>query len=284
MTVYKSSTAAKTWVEETEDKHRDPERHRGFRFPSPWFMKVTGGFRPGWISYVYGKAGIGKTAFLTTSAVQNGIDKVPFLYLALEESVESSIERFVAHMSGISRIKFRDVTLDEKDWPKVYKVASEVGDFHAFFCDDAWSAPEIAAIVANEEIAQVKVVYLDYLQLMQMPNAITGTENVAKASKFLTQLAKGKAAKGCKYAVVAACQLNDDGNPLWSRDPDRDGDLIVEVKAEADTTGKPLPDRREIVIRKARFGAQDSSMFHFNGALSKMGEFYTGPTEPNRPG
>lgn len=281
-TVYTAKQLSDDFVQDQEKKHQDPDAFRGFRFPMPWFMDRTGGLQKGWISFVFGKAGIGKTSVLSTSAVQNGLDSVPFVYFALEESVFTVAQRIFANLGHISRVKFRDIKLDQTDFHNLYQAASQFSKFDAFFVDDAWNDDEITAVLNAPELAHVEMVYLDYLQLMTMLKARNQSDNAAQASKFLTRIAKGKLT-GKEKAVFAAVQLNDDGEPLWSRDPSRDADLVVEIEAISDGFGGELPDKRKFRIRKFRHGEPDATTVAFMGPRSMIGQIAPVSMQPPMP-
>jgi replicative DNA helicase len=281
------------FVKEQKDRHANPDAYRGYRFPMEWWMKRTGGWQKGSINYIYAKAGVGKTSFLSTACVQNGIDDVPYVYFALEESVFTTAERIFANLGDINRTKFRDIQLDHSDFMNLYQAAGEFSNFDAYFCDEAWSDTEILSVLTaidQERIANnqppVEVIYLDYLQLMTMDASNGMADNVAKASKFLTRLAKGKVVTG-KKCVIASVQLNDDGEPLWSRDPSRDGDLIGEMENIDDGFGEPQPDKRKLRIRKNRNGGPDACTMAFIGGRSLVGQLLgpvaAGKMKPPKP-
>jgi replicative DNA helicase len=276
--VWEARTLADAFVADQEERHKNPDAYRGYRFPMDWWMDKTGGMQKGWLTYVFGKAGIGKSSVLTTSAVQNGQDGVPFVYFSLEESVWVTAQRVFANLSHIDRIRFRDVKLEATDFHNLKIACGEFGLFDAYFVDDAWDDEEITNTLewidserTKNNLPPLEVVYLDYHQLMSIKGATTQTEHASKGSKFLVRIAKGKVTPGVK-AVMAACQLNDAGEPLWSRDPSRDGDLIVEISGIDDGFKSILPDRRKLRITKFRHGDIASTDCQFIGARSKIGQ------------
>ena len=280
-TVYSAKDLMDQIVDDQQKRHDDPDAYRGFRFPMPWFMKHVGGLQLEWLWYVYGKGGVGKSAVLSTAAIQNGVDDVPFIFFSLEESAMQVGIRFIANLSGVSRTKFRDVSLDHLDFAGMYRVANQISGFPAYFVEDAWTPDEIEDAI--RQVGGVSSVYIDYLQLMQVPGAKTQTEAVSQSSKWAKALARGRIT-GEKHLVCAAVQLNDQGLPLWSRDPDRDGDLTTVVEVVEDGYGGRMPDRLRFTISKNRHGLSDQSTeAKFIGERSLIGEFAKagqGPLQP----
>jgi replicative DNA helicase len=267
MTVVDSKTLADEFVKDQQSRHNDPDKYRGYRFPMPWFMQRTGGWGPGWMCYVYGRAGKGKTSVMSTAATQMGKDGIKFLYISLEETLFIVAQRIFSNLEDINRTKFRDITLTASDWPNVYSAAQQMQGFSGYW---AWGLYDEASIVQAVKDTMPDVIFLDYLQLMMMPGK-SMTEQMSAASKLLTRIARGFYTQK-KHCVIAAAQLNDENNVLGSRDPDRDGDLIMEIADIDNGSGGVIPDKKRFSIRKFRHGALDSTQIAFFGGRSMVGE------------
>lgn len=258
---------ADDFVQKQKDMHDDPDSYRGYRFPSPWFMKLTGGWGRGWLCFVYAKAGMGKTSMLTTASVQLGKDQVDFMYFSLEESLEVTAARMFSNLEPINRTKFRDVKLADADWPNVFAAASEVRKFNAWFVESVYDEKGMTAVIKQ---FMPRVILLDYTQLMDFPGK-TMTERMVQANKWLQGLSRG-AITGQKHLVIAAAQLNDNGEVLYSRDSDRHGDLILGIDPIDDGFGNPKPDERRVTVRKFRYGSLGYQNMAFIGSRSLIGD------------
>jgi len=275
-----SPTLANDTVKDTESRHNDPDAHRGYRFPIPWFMNKTGGWGRDWLCYVYGQAGIGKTSVLSTAAAQFGKDGIKFLYCAMEESLQLTGQRILSNLEAIDRTHFRDIKLTKTEWARVYTAASTLSKFNGYWTADAYTQKEYTELI---DLIDPDVLIVDYLQLMDFPGQ-TKTDQVVAAAKFLKLVQSGKVGKHKrKRTVIVSGQLNDEGKPLYSRDPDRDADLTVEIAGIDTGAGTIMPDKRKLKIRKFRHGGDLSSTdIAFFGARSLVGEFVVsqGPTQP----
>jgi len=264
----------------TKKMHDDPAAYRGFSFPSPWFMRFVGGWGRDWYSLIYGKPGSGKSSFLNTAAIELGYKKVPFIYVSLEESLMILAQKVAANIGNINRIRFRDVTLEAGDWPKLSDAARDLRDFHGYWSEGLYDWDDlVATLQALDPLPDVLL--QDYLQLGRVDNPRGMTDNVARYGKNLAALAKGNILKnkdGTPHpvSVIAAAQLNDINEVLHSRDSDRDGDLIIEVQTIDNGAGDVLPDQRRIKIRKARYGGLDTTTMAFFGSQAKFGDIYKG--------
>ena len=268
-----SATLVNKFIDTQQKKHADPSAFRGYDFPMKWFMDRTGGWGKGWMCYVYGKAGIGKSSVLTTAASRMGEAGVKFLYLSLEETNELVAQRMFSTLRDINRIKFRDIKLDPvKDWPKVYEAGQSMSKWKGYFAYGLYDAKHITDVLA---VVKPDVFFVDYLQLTDF-RAKSQQEAMSQASKFLLRCAKGTYTNGHIMTVISAAQLNDDGNVLYSRDPDRDADLTIAIEGIDNGAGGILPGQRQMTIRKFRHGEQDSTRIAFFGGRSLVGELLNG--------
>jgi len=266
--VFTSKQLADYFVTDQQDRHKDPDKYRGYRFPMPWFMKHTGGWGKGFICFVFGKGGIGKTSVLSTAATQLGKDGVNFLYISLEETLDVVCQRIFTNLEDIDRTLFRDVKLTATDWPNVYSAGAQMGKFSGHWVHGLY---EEAPIIDAVQRFLPDVILVDYLQLMIMPGK-SMTEQVSYGTKLIARIAKGHYTPGHKITTITAVQLNDDEQPLYSRDPDRDGDLNVKITGLDNGSGGILPDSRLMTITKARHGGPGSKRIAFFGGRSMVGE------------
>jgi replicative DNA helicase len=273
-TVIDSKTLMDEFVQEQVSRHADPDAWRGYRFPVPWFMKQTGGWPREGLCYVYGKAGVGKSSVLMTAVAQIGKDQVRFLYFSLEEGLHACMQRLVSNLEPINRTHFRDICLEQAEWANLYQASGLGGGFQGWWSDSCFTEKEIGYVVQQ---VNPDVVFVDYLQLMTMPGK-SMTDQVAAGSKFLKRLSKGQYTNKRPITVISAVQANEQDNSLGSRDPERDGDLICEIRKIEDGNGGYIQGKREFRIRKMRNGTGDiQTDLAFFGGRSLIGELTTAP-------
>jgi replicative DNA helicase len=266
-------------VVRVEDMHNNPAKYRGYRIPIPWLHALTGGVLRNKLTYLYGKPKAGKSTTQLAFTMEMMIDGVNFLYLSLEESLENISHRILSHFGDIDRKKFRDITLEPSDWPRLFQASTEIGKFGGHWAFGAYNEKEIVDTVQK---INPEILILDYLQLMQMKGK-SKVEEIDEASKFLVRLSRGQYTKKVPLAVFATAQLNEQGECLWSRSPDRDGDIIVEVSTIDDTFGNIISNQRRMTVRLNRFGDLGSQIIMFNGSRSTVGEFLVQPQPINQP-
>jgi replicative DNA helicase len=242
-----SKQFAQDFIELQKKRHEHPELYHGFSTGLD-IDRFTGGIQQGWQVYIYGKPKAGKTAFLSTFATKLGKDGVPFLWIGLEETLNRTAGRIFANIANVGKDKFRDIKVEEADWGELYTAAERIASYkNTYWNYGAYTIEEINTL-CNE--LPIEVLFIDYIQLM-IGTAQNKTQEVSTFSKYLRRLANGDAI-GRPITVIAAAQLNDDGQPLWSRDLNRDTDLCITVKGIDDGFGGFLPNKRTLDITNAR--------------------------------
>lgn len=272
MTTFDSKTVADAFVKNQQDKHADPDAFRGYEFPLPWFMKVIGGWGREWVSFVCGRAGRGKSSVLTTAVTHLGLKGHKFLYVSLEETLFTVTQRIFSNLQDIDRTSFRDITLKPSDWTNVYTAAKQMGDFQGYWAYGLYTEKEIVEAIQQ---VQPTIFVFDYLQLGDWPGQ-TGQEKNAWGSKFMTRIAKGAYTNKQPISVICAAQLNDNNEILHSREPERDGDICIDIADIDDGAGGVLKDRKHLRIRKFRHGMLASTDVAFYGGRSKIAELPSG--------
>lgn len=284
-----SKVLAHSTVDRLADQDKNPDNYRGYPFPSAWFMNHTGGWGRDWLCFLYGLPGSGKSGFMNTTVIELGRKNINFLYVSLEENLFIIGQKVIANIGGVNRTKFRDVKIEANDWPAIHNAVGQFETFSGNWGDDLYDWEDL---YKSCQAYLPDVLLIDYIQLMSIKNAKGMTETVARISKLLQRLAHGKLLKnpdGSDHpvSVICAAQLNNEGNPLYSFDPDRDGDFIIQIDQIDDGAGGTITGQRKVTIRKAKYGVVDSVNMAFFGDRALFGDLYLPGTQngpiPNPP-
>lgn len=249
-----------------QERHENPDKHRGWRTGIADFDSQFGGIQRGWYFVVAGKRKAGKTAMLTTMKRELGFQGVKFLSVSLEESNLQIAERQVSLQSGVDRNRFRDIALTPEDWKVVYQSANEIRQFNGWWSYGDDTVSTISNLV--QELA-VDVVLVDYVQLMRSPGASNKVQEVGNISRDLKLLTL----REVPLTVIAAAQLNDEGEYLWSRDLGRDADIAVKLTRLDDQYGHLIENKIHCEIADSRHSGWAEFDLMFNGARSLVGSF-----------
>ena len=168
----------------------------------------TNGYHGGDLEIVAGRPGMGKTALVLNEAKFQAHQGVPVGFLSLEMTTNQLVGRMVAEEYGIDsdRIKFNQLTDSEKE--VISKESVKLKSLPIQIHDQSSISIMDAKTVIGEWVRQhkVKIVYIDYLQLMEAyGNSKSG--NREQEISYISRTLKG-IAKEFDICVVALSQLS----------------------------------------------------------------------------
>ncbi|MCX5715619.1 MAG: replicative DNA helicase, partial [Candidatus Omnitrophica bacterium] len=134
-----------------------------------------------------------KSAFATCIAEHIGINlKMPIAFFSLEMSKEQLIQRMLCSHAKVDAHKVRTGFLSQSDWPKLTNAAGKLSEAPIFIDDTAGiSVLELRAKARRLKSQHgIKLIILDYLQLMQGPKSENRQQEISEISRSLKALAR----------------------------------------------------------------------------------------------
>lgn len=272
-------------IDTIDHKFNNPDEATGLRTGYTDLDKhLGGGMQDTDLIVLAGRPSMGKTTFamnLVENAVQ--ITSKAVVVFSLEMPAASIANRMLASLGRLDQTRVRTGRLEDDDWPRLTAAANTMNGFqHRLIIDDtAGVGPaymrSVCRRVAREHDG-IALVMVDYLQLMQMPDASEGrTNEVSAISRGLKALAKE-----FNCPVVALSQLNRGLESRPNKRPinsdlresgaiEQDADVIMFVYRDEvyhpDTEYKGVA---EIIIGKQRNGPLATTRLAFQGAISRF--------------
>tara|TARA_B100002051_G_scaffold265214_1_gene290974 strand:- start:550 stop:1908 length:1359 start_codon:yes stop_codon:yes gene_type:complete len=172
---------------------------------------VTQGLQQEDLIVIAGRPSMGKTS-LAMNIAENVAkeDEGCVLVFSLEMSSESLTSRMLASMAGISQQSFKSANLTDRQWEKTIQQAKKLQSMNIHIDDKPNVTPmEIRAKARRlakqyRKAGGVKLVVVDYIQLMQMPgrteNRVNELSDISRSLKYL--------AKEVNAPVIVLSQLN----------------------------------------------------------------------------
>lgn len=247
------------------------------------FDEVLGGLVEGTLVTIGGRTGMGKTAFafnlLRNLAIENNI---PSLYISLESTEQLCTNMLIACTLNIKYRGLLSGQLVAEEWEKMDKGLPRIANAPVYL--DTKSTYTIDDICKTVEEAvqehQVKVVFIDYLQLIF---AKTGfTENRYLELNYITRRLKALA-KEFNITIVLLSQLNRnsedekrfDHRPVLTdlRDSGTicdDSDVVCFVhrpeyyRIYQDEKGNDMRNKALIIVAKNRLGYTGDAVLYTN--------------------
>ena len=172
---------------------------------------VTQGLQKEDLIVIAGRPSMGKTS-LAMNIAENVAKEEDgcVLVFSLEMSSESLTSRMLASMAGISQQSFKSANLTDRQWEKTIQKAKKLESMNIHIDDMPNISPMEIRAKARRLAKQyrkdggVKLVVVDYIQLMQMPGTTENrTNELSDISRALKYLAKEVSAP-----VIVLSQLN----------------------------------------------------------------------------
>lgn len=245
--------------------------------------KVLGGLVEGTLVTIGGRTGMGKTAFAFNLLRNLSIEKkISTLYISLESTEQLCTNMLIACTLNIKYRGLLSRQLVVEEWEKIDKELSRIANAPVYLdTKSTYTIDDICKTVEESvQEHQVKVVFIDYLQLIF---AKTGfTENRYLELNYITRRLKALA-KEFNITIVLLSQLNrnaedekrHDHRPVLTdlRDSGTicdDSDVVCFVHRPEyyhiyqDDKGNDMHNVALIIVAKNRFGNTGEALLYTN--------------------
>jgi len=241
----------------------------------------TAGLQSSDLIVVAGRPSMGKSALASCIVEHVGvIEKVPVAFFSLEMSKEQLVQRLLCSHAKVDAHKVRTGFLSQADWPRLVSAAGKLSEAPIYIDDSPGITVLELRAKARRLKAQfdIKLMVLDYLQLMQGPaNADSRQQEISEISRSLKALARE-----LSVPIIAISQLSraveqrSDHRPQLSdlRESgaiEQDADLVLLLLREeyynATEENKGIA---EVIIAKQRNGPVGSLNLAFIGEYMRF--------------
>ena len=236
--------------------------------------RLTAGFQSSDLIIVAGRPSMGKTSFCLNIAEHVGINQgLGVGIFSLEMAREQVVMRMLCSQARVSSHKVRTGYLKTSDWPKLTTAAGSLSDAQ-IFVDDTPALPilELRAKARRlKSISDIKLLIVDYLQLVAGPRSENRQQEISSISRSLKGLSKELG-----IPIIAVSQLSRAVEARVDRRPvlsdlresgaiEQDADVVLFIYREE--RYRHTPDNEglaEIIIGKQRNGPIGKVQLAFN--------------------
>ncbi|MDR3414612.1 MAG: replicative DNA helicase [Nevskia sp.] len=271
-------------MEEVERELEAAARGEGSRgLPTGFaeFDRMTDGLHAGDLVVIAGRPGMGKTSFAMAIVEHVGVQlRQPVTVFSLEMQRRQLMQRQVASYAGVPLAALRGGRLDDHAWSRVVAAGGALRAAPIVVDDTGALSPLELRARARRALAQrgLKLLVVDYLQLMQVPGCRDGrAAEIAEISRGLKALGKELGVPVIALSQLSrAVELRPDKRPLMadlreSGGIEQDADVIAFVyRDEYYHAGSADRGVAEIVIGKQRSGPCGTVRVAFDGALTRF--------------
>jgi len=240
----------------------------------------TQGLHPGDLVIIAARPAMGKTTLAMNIAEHVSlVDNLPVAVFSMEMSGEQLALRVLSSFGRIELGKLRSGQLSDGDFDRLASAQSLLHKAPLFIDETGALSPMDVRARARRLKAQydIRLIVVDYLQLMQVPNTRENrTNEVSQITRSLKALAKE-----LNIPIIALSQLSR-ANEKENRKPklsdlrdsggiEQDADLVLFIYRE-DVTSEELATRTkaEIIIGKQRSGPTGHFELTFLGQFTKF--------------
>jgi len=154
----------------------------------------TAGLQASDFIVIAGRPSMGKSALVLCMAEHIGVvEKSPVAFFSLEMAKEQLVQRMLCSHARVDAHKVRTGFLSQADWPRLVSAAGKLSEAPIYIDD----SPSITVLELRAKARRlkaqfdIKLIVLDYLQLMQgPPRAESRQQEISEISRSLKALAR----------------------------------------------------------------------------------------------
>lgn len=234
-----------------------------------------GGFNGGNLVILAARPSVGKTTIAMQIAQAASADNNKTLVFSLEMTKKELVQRLLQSTGLVSQY---ELVTHDINWDNYERALGMVVNSNLIINDDAYNIHDIRhKIITSVKMQGVKMVLIDYLQLMKGANPmLSKNDQVGELTSALKQTAKQ-----CNIPIIVLSQLSRE-NVRENRSPqlydlrdsgciEQDADIVVMLERSKDDMGAIIDNKIDMWIRKNRAGKCNFD----NPIRLKGNEYYT---------
>ncbi|QDU34306.1 Replicative DNA helicase [Poriferisphaera corsica] len=249
---------------------------------------MTNGLQPGEMIIAAARPSMGKTAFAINVCENIGItDKTPCAVFSLEMGRGQLATRMLSSQSGVCSHAIRRNTLSNDNYDSLLKATAQISEAPIYIDDE----PGLTLLSMRSKARRlkarhgIKLVMIDYLQLMTAPGHNSRQEEVSAISRGVKALARE-----LNVPVICLSQLNRGSEGREGHKPrmsdlresgsiEQDADVVMMLHREdyyhRGDEGYDPDNTAELIICKQRNGPTGTVKLHFDGSTTRFNNLAT---------
>lgn len=262
--------------EKLDELHKNKGQLRGIPTGFPTLDKKTNGFQESNLIVIAARPSVGKSSLASNIAQFAATQKdYPVALFSLEMSSEEIADRMLSAQANIDMFKLKTGNMSKDELAKMGEAYGELAEAPIYIED----TPGISVLEMRTKARRlslergIKMIIVDYIQLMRGRNLDNRAQEVAEISQSLKNLARE-----LKVPVVALSQLNRavenrGGGPQLSdlRESgaiEQDADMVIFLHRPDDENRSQL----QLIIAKHRNGPTGKIDLFFKGEQTRFFE------------
>ena len=261
--------------------------------------ELTAGWQSTDLIIVAARPAMGKTAFTLSMARNIAVDsKIPVAFFSLEMSSIQLITRLISSETGISSDKLRTGKLANEEFERLHHKTQSLSEAPLYIDDTPSLSIFDLRAKARKMVSQhkVKIIFIDYLQLMTANTSGKGVGNREQEISTISRNLKALA-KELDLPIIALSQLSRNvESRLGHKRPqlsdlresgaiEQDADIVTflyrpeyyKLDTWDDAEATSTANQAEFIVAKHRNGGLDNIRLQFiNGVFSNLNPLFSG--------
>ena len=286
-------------IKKIEELHNRKEEFSGVPSGFTQIDELTAGWQSTDLIIVAARPAMGKTAFTLSMARNIAVDsKIPVAFFSLEMSSIQLITRLISSETGISSDKLRTGKLTEADFERLTHKTQSLLEAPLYIDDTPSLSIFDLRAKARKMVSQhkVKIIFIDYLQLMTANTSGKGVGNREQEISTISRNLKALA-KELDLPIIALSQLSRNvESRLGHKRPqlsdlresgaiEQDADIVTflyrpeyyKLDTWDDAEATSTANQAEFIVAKHRNGGLDNIRLQFiNGVFSNLNTLFSG--------
>jgi replicative DNA helicase len=244
---------------------------------------LLGGFEKGYLIYLAGRPGMGKTALMLNIALNAARTGARVGFFSMEMSKPRLVSRLIAMETGISTAKQRAGRLTDQEWALYFEAQDRLSKLPIILDDTPKLSPQAMRNKAIRWHGEhgLDIIFGDYIGLMSVPGMSLDNRNT-----LVTEISSANMAlvRELDIPLIMASQLSralenrKDKRPVPAdlRDSgslEQDADMILFIyRDEVYNEDTERPNQADIIIAKHRDGPTGSVPLYFRKELTQFSD------------
>ena len=255
-------------IEDLKERNSKKTKFVGVSTGFPLMDYYIGGFRPGSLNIIAGRAKAGKSSFMLQIALNMLLQNIPCRIWSLEMSEEQLLSKMVANLSEVDPNRAKDGLLTDRDYDAMERARYRLTSMPLMISDVANVTTDRIAAQHRRDIAKYgdTVCIIDYLQLIRsLDRKLSREQQVATMSRDLKLLFKDTHSVGIVLAQLNRQAETEEPKPSHLRESgsiEQDLDSLIFVYEKG----------TKVKIGANRHGPTGVLNFEFLGSISKFNQ------------
>lgn len=215
----------------------EPGEVKGVHWPTPRMDKYFGPMGAKELVLIAAQTSVGKTALAVQLSIVNAMVGIQGSYNSLESPAEGIVQRFMANIGGVNTFNLRMKRAIPEHYQRGLEAMDRLEKLPIRFSDTPMNEGQLLAWARTEVAAGSKYLIVDNLRHVRTAKDI---DDPVRQLYYLSLMVK-HIRDSVGVPLIALHHLNEEMKTAWSRDVDKDVDIMIKLGENETLSRAPTP-------------------------------------------